>query len=719
MTSEDELFREALDHHRDGRLQEASQLYLKILQARPGQADALYLLGVVAHQTGNHAQAVELLRQALAAAPDDVRCYNVLGLSLMALGREDEAEVSFERAIAIDKSPESYNNLGNLWKNQGRLDDAISAYRNALAEAPDYANAHYNLGNAHRDKRELEEAAECFRRAVNTDPEHANALVGLGQILQALGRTKEAVPFLERAVALLPDNAEVHCDLADALQTLGQLEGATARYRKSLECNPKLSRAWYAAGCAESSRKEYAAAVVCFRKALETEPEWPEAQHNLGQVLFKLGQVDEALALFRQATDGGHPEVAEAAIAVIIPGDPASDHQAILDARRTWAESQLPPPRPTERFSHREKSCDRPLRVGYLSSFFKDRNWMKPVWGLINHHDREHFEVHLFSDAPASAIQHGYRSHPRDRFHDITGLSNEAAADRIEQAGIDLLVDLNGYSAMERLRLLALRPAPVIVAWFNMYATSGMPCYDYLVGDHEMITPSEEKFYSEKIVRVPGSHMTFEVTYPVPPVAKPPCVALRAITFGCLAPQYKITKEAVAAWSTILQQVPDSSLMLKNGTLGSPGNRKFVHGLFETHNIPAERVRLDGPSDHYRFLKTYDEIDVALDTFPYNGGITTAEAIWQGVPVVTFWGDRWVSRNSASILRAGGLGEFVGGGLEDYISIAVRLANSPGASEHLLEVRRNMRSRLLHSPVCDTRGFARNMERLYTRIAGF
>jgi len=195
-------------------------------------------------------------------------------------------------------------------------------------------------------------------------------------------------------------------------------------------------------------------------------------------------------------------------------------------------------------------------------------------------------------------------------------------------------------------------------------------------------------------------------------------VANRAITFGCLAPQYKITREAVATWSSILERVPNSSLILKNTALGSPGNRRFVHALFETHNTPAERVRLEGPSDHYRFLQTYDEIDVVLDTFPYNGGTTTTEAIWQGLPVVTYWGDRWVSRISASILRAGGLGEFVGQGLEDYVSIVIRLANSPGASDRLADLRHGMRSRLRRSPVCDTRGFARNIEKLYSQMAG-
>jgi protein O-GlcNAc transferase len=269
---------------------------------------------------------------------------------------------------------------------------------------------------------------------------------------------------------------------------------------------------------------------------------------------------------------------------------------------------------------------------------------MKPVWGLINQHDRSQFEVHLFAETAASAIKHGYRAHPWDCFHDISGPSNEAAAALIERSGIDLLVDLNGYSAQPRLALVALKPAPVIAGWFNMYASSGMASYDYLIGDDHVIPPDEEEFYCEKILRVPGSYLTFDVDCPVPPVVEPPSLATGVITFGSLATQHKINGEVIHAWCRILQQVPNSRLLMRNAVLGSAANCQFVHDLFGKHNIPRERVLLRGRADHYQFLRTYDEIDIALDTFPYNGGTTTTEAIWQGVPMVTYWGDRWASR---------------------------------------------------------------------------
>jgi protein O-GlcNAc transferase len=421
-------------------------------------------------------------------------------------------------------------------------------------------------------------------------------------------------------------------------------------------------------------------------------------------MLFELGQTDEALALFRQAALGDKPELPRAMIAVVIPGSPTSDNQAVLDARLAFARD-LPRPRAARRRTRHDR-----LRVGYLSSFFHRHNWMKPVWGLINQHDRNDIDVHLFSDAPASAIQYGYRPHPADHFYDISGDTNDAAAERIEAANIDILVDLNGYSAMQRLPILAVKPAPILIGWFNQFATTGMPVYDCLIGDAEVIPANEERFYRERIVRVPGSYLTFEVGYPVPDIAPAP---KRHLTFGCLAPLYKITPDVIATWSRILRAAPATTIVLKGTALAGQDERRYVHGAFAANGISTERVRLEGPADHEAFLETYDAIDVALDTFPYNGGTTTTEAIWQGVPVLTFQGDRWVARTSASILRAGGLGDFVARDVEDYVGRAIALATASDTPAMLSELRRTMRERLTRSPVCDTPGFARHMEAIY------
>ncbi len=497
----------------------------------------------------------------------------------------------------------------------------------------------------------------------------------------------------------------------------GRMEQALEGYREALRAEPAHGEAL--TGLCQVlealGRADEAVPFLDTALAVRIEPEG-QSQFDAACRRFRLGQVDEALALFRQVTTGVFLEPAQTGAATIIPGSPESDNRAILETRRAWAEMYVPAARRSG-FERRIESAGGPVRVGYVSSFFPNHNWMKPVWGLINHHDRGRFEIHLFSDAPADRIKYGYRPCPEDRFHDIGGLGNRAVAERIEQAGIDLLVDLNGYSETRRLPLLGLRPAPVVVEWFNMYATSGISAVDYLIGDAVVISEEEEQFYCEKIVRVAGSYLTFEVGYPAPEVAMSPCSTGGRFTFGCLAPLYKITRNVAEAWSRILHEAPDSMLLLRNSGLARSEAVEHVRGLFRERGIPPERLYLEGPAEHYEFLRTYERIDVVLDTFPYSGGTTTSEAIWQGVPVVTFAGDRWVARTSASILRAANLGEFVGRSLGEYISMAVRMANSPGRCEYLAELRRNMRSRLARSPVCDTAGFARNMERIYGEMA--
>ena len=209
---------------------------------------------------------------------------------------------------------------------------------------------------------------------------------------------------------------------------------------------------------------------------------------------------------------------------------------------------------------------------------------------------RARFEIHLVSDAPASSTQYAYAPDPRDRFHDVSRLTNAQTAQLIQEQAIDILVDLNAYSRLSRLPLFALRPAPVLVAWFNMYATSGMDCFDYLIGDPHVFASGEETFYSERVVCVPGCYLTFEVTYPVPEVAPAPIRERGHFTFGCLAPQYKITTEVVEAWVRILHGSPGSRLVLKNVALGSAANRRWVGEQFARLGVPADRLELDGPA---------------------------------------------------------------------------------------------------------------------------
>jgi protein O-GlcNAc transferase len=493
----------------------------------------------------------------------------------------------------------------------------------------------------------------------------------------------------------------------------GRPAEAIAACDRTLAIDPQFHPAWYASGCACTSLGLYAAAIPRFERAAALAPDDPATWHEFGTALFQLGLIDEALANYRRALALDGSILPRTAIATLIPGSPSADHAAVLDARRSWFDAHLP----TAPLKPLRKGLDAGarLRIGYLSAFFGSSNWMKPVWGLIQQHDRRAVELHLFSDTPEGKCP-DYRRDERDRFHDISELSYREAAERIDAADIDILVDLNGFSRVRRLAVVAFRPAPIQVAWFNMYATSGMSCFDYLIGDDAVIAPDEERHYVERIARVPGSYLTFEVRYPTPAVAEPPGVAAGRLTFGCLASHYKFTPQVIEAWSRILARAPSSRLLIRNSTLGPEENRAHLAGRFRRHGIEPDRLTLEGPAAHFDFLGTYSRIDVALDTFPYNGGTTTTESMWQGVPVLAIHGDRWAARTSRSLLLAAGLGDFVARDVDDYVDRAVRLDEDPATPGRLAELRRGMRARLAASPVCDTASLARSMEALYRQF---
>jgi predicted O-linked N-acetylglucosamine transferase (SPINDLY family) len=354
------------------------------------------------------------------------------------------------------------------------------------------------------------------------------------------------------------------------------------------------------------------------------------------------------------------------------------------------------------------------LRIGYISSFFHAPHWMKPVWALINRHDRDAFVVHLIADAtPEECEASGYKSDARDKFLSIRGVDNDRAAAQIASLDLDLLIDLNSYSRPQRLDILAYRPARTVAAWFNQYATSGMPCYDYLIGDPVVIRPEEEPFYTEKIVRVSTTYLTYEVSYPVPPVSAAPAKTNGFVTFGCFASQYKLTPQVISAWCTILRGAPRARLLIKNGTMAVDSNRAALLARFTVNGIDPARIDFEPGAPHFDYLAAYGKVDIALDPFPYNGGTTTSEALWQGVPVLCFDGDRWASRQGASLLRAAGLDGFVARDEADYIGRAIAFGNIGVPNE-----RETMRDRLAASKMMDTAGFTREMESIYRRLIG-
>jgi protein O-GlcNAc transferase len=551
----------------------------------------------------------------------------------------------------------------------------------------------------------------------------ASAVATITKLLLA-GRARAALTAGRAAARKFPHNAEISTRFGDALYFNANLREAEKRYRRAIALDPGIFQARYGLGMIQFSSRAFVEAAHSFERALELQPDDSDALFALGSCCFAVGEVDLAISHYENiaAQHGIGAErlvKARLEIAKIIPGSPTRGNSAILKVRRAWAklaEQLLPNSRKSARSL---VSSAAPVRIAYISAYFGSRNWMKPVWGVINEHDRSKFEIHLLYDGELPTAASGYRRHRNDRIHRITALDNDRAAALIQKLGIDVLVDLNGYSYTRRLGLMLHKPAPVQLGWFNMYATTGMRQYDAIIGDAHVIDTEEVPLYREKILRVPGTYLAFNVPYETPDVAPPPCITApnRALTFGCLAPQYKITPPVLAAWAEILKASPAARLVLRNTFLGDARNRVEVHARFAKLGIASERVTLHQPAKHFDFLKTYSEIDVALDTFPYSGGTTTMESLWQGVPVLTFDGDRWASRTSKSLLLAARFEDWVMPSREAYIKRAIDLAHSERTPAMLAARRDGIRWGLLSSAVCDTARLCGELEAIYKKIA--
>jgi protein O-GlcNAc transferase len=469
---------------------------------------------------------------------------------------------------------------------------------------------------------------------------------------------------------------------------------------------------WRVTGNTLLSVREFAQAAAAFENGLQLNADDEEARYGLATAHFQLGDVTRAVDHFQFVAERFNNPKAWLSLATIIPGCPQADHQRVLDVRRKLA-NRLAADSGEKPWTPRQRGASTRLRVGYISAFFDRANYMKPVWGLINGHDRRRFEVCLFADdLPQSGLD-WFQRRSDDRVHLTTTLNNDQLIASIRDEALDILVDLNGYSAPPRLSIYVHRLAPVCVAWFNMYATSGLPGIDWIIGDDSVVHAAEEQFYTERVARLPQSYLSFCVGHDAPPVAPPPCLSRDGFTFGSLVSQYKVTPAVLDAWSEILTRAPASRLALANRILGSKCNRDYLCEKFEARGVDRQRLEFFEPAKHYEFLKYYDQIDLALDAFPYNGGTTTTEAIWQGVPVLTFDGDRWAARTSKTLLMSCHLAEFVAAGPREYVDAAVEWATSPDAPHKLAALRQSMREELLKSPVCQTDNMIQAMEQTY------
>jgi protein O-GlcNAc transferase len=698
-----------------GQLDEAIAAYRQAIALRPGYAEAYSNLGNALTNVGQLDEAIAACRQAIALRPNYAKAHNNLGVALRDRGQLDEAIAAYRQAIILDPNlPEAHTNLGNVLRSKERLDEAIAAYRQAIVLSPRYAGAYSNLGNVLRDKGQLDEAIAAHRQAIALVPNFAGAYTNLGNALADKGQLDDAIAAHRQAIALKPNYAEAHSNLGNALRDKGQLIEAIAACRQAITLRPNYAGAYSNLGSALTNQGQLDEAVAAYRQAIFLQPNLPEAHNNLGNALRDIGELDEAVAAYRQAI-ALRPDYAGAYSNLVyaLHFHPGYDAQAIAEEHRRWNRQHAEPLRQFIQPHNNPPHPDRRLRVGYVSADFRNHSVSRFLLPLLRHHDHSAFEIICYSDvANGDAMTDSLRA-CADGWHNIVGYADERVANKVREDKIDILVDLAGHTAGNRLQVFALKPAPVQITYLGYPGTTGLSQMDYRLSDLFADPPGEtESLHTEKLWRLPVCNWCCREPDDAPPVR--PSRSDGPICFGTFNNFAKASPAIMDLWAAILMANPSSRLIIKSRGLGEPSVRRRIAQFFQSRGVPADRLDIRGSEPDVRsHLLVYNQLDIALDSFPYHGTTTTCDALWMGVPVVTLAGPSHVSRVGVSLLSCIGLPELIAQSPEEYVSIAVGLA---GDFARLAELRRTLRERMRASPLMDAPRFARNIEAAYRQM---
>ncbi|MEQ1859008.1 MAG: tetratricopeptide repeat protein [Chthoniobacteraceae bacterium] len=637
----------AMDHHAAGRFAEAENFYRKLLAVEPGNPDIIHLLGAVAANTNRQAEGLVLMERAIAMNPNVARYHSNLGTLLLNMRDYDRAITCYQEALRLDPNcAGAYYNMGLTRFNQRRWDESIAAYRAALRLQPDYPACELNLGSSLVAAGQIDAAIGLYRSVLQRRPGDAPIATNLGNCLKEKGELDAAIEVYRHALAIAPGDAPTWNNLGVALKDQGMIEGSIAAFQHSLELQPGSA----------------------------------EVRSNL---VFTM--------LF----------------------DPRCEPAALAAEEREWNRHHVAPLRAQFQPHANDRSPERRLRVGYVSADFREHVVGRALLPVFERHDREKVEVVCYAVCAPDPVTRRFVEKAA-LWRDVADVPDAELAARIRDDGIDILVDLALHTSDNRLKLFAHKPAPVQVSWLGYPGSSGVETIDWRITDPFLEPPGGESSPSaEQPFRLPHCWSCYEPPAGSPPVNALPVLSRGFFTFGSLNNFCKINDTVLETWARILGAVAESRLVLLTKT-GS--HRSRMADFMRAHGIAPERFEfLDyrssaeglAPGD---YLRRYERIDLALDTFPYNGMTTTFDALWMGVPVVSLVGKFSLGRAGLSILSNVGLSEFAVESRDDYVRCAVESAHK---IQRLVELRTGLRSRLQASPLLDPAALTREVEAAY------
>ncbi len=672
--------------------------------------------------TFNAKSPVDTLSQAkilITKYPDHFFAWKVLSCVLHDQGQYQQAKEGFEHCLKLNSRDfETFNNLGNTYLDLQRFDKAKEMYSQAIALNPKYSAARHNLANVLMKTGELEKAILSYDEAINLDPSLFIAHFNMGAVLSMLGRHKEAVNCYTKALKLCPGHAQSYFGMAVALEKSHFWVDAVENYKKAIEEKSDYAEAYSNYGNLLYLQGDLKSAKSSLHKAISLTPSLIQAQCNLGLVQIALGQIEEAAETYCCALLAA-PDSKEVFSNLLFSmhfGNRWS-MQEIYEFHLEWSQRFESPKltQPALYQSTQVKAGKRP-RIAFISPDLYAHPVTLFLRPLIANWPHERLELGFYASVKRPDDATRWFQQASQFWVDIAGMNDEKAAHRIAQDEVDVLIELSGHTGENRLSVLAYRPAPVQVSWLGYFDTTGMQSVNYLIADSVCVTPQMERFFSEKVLRLPDDFVCFDPTIDAPEVSHLPVNSKGHITFGSQNQLAKVTDEVLDLWAKVLEQTPQSRLMFQAKAFNDPEVIARYADKFAQRGIESVRIDFIAGCTRQQILQNYCNVDISLDPFPCAGGTTTCESLWMGVPVVTLLGDRFGGRHSASHLSNVGLSQLIAQDPEQYLKIVRDLCADLPA---LAKLRAGLREQMKASPMCDGPLFAKNFEKLLFEIIDF
>ncbi|HZZ57347.1 MAG TPA: tetratricopeptide repeat protein [Opitutaceae bacterium] len=714
MTTSAETLKRGGERHAAGDLAGARAHYLQVLGAEPKSAQALFLLGIVEMQEGKLDAALWRIEQAIAAAPEVTRYWYGCGEVLTRLGRFADAAAAYRRILAAEPAmAEAHYALGVALQSQGDPGGAAAAFLEALRLRPEYRNdAGYsvNLGLAYCDLRQFAEAVAMLEQATRLNPQLPEAAFNLANALAGAGRTLEAAEWYVRAITLRPNYGAAFNNLGNVLRQEGEFKAALEAFEQAERAEPESTApANNLAGLYRRlGRLDEAETVL--ERALKAHPGSAATLSNLGNVRKENADMTGAIECFRRAVALAPADSIAHGNLVYSLTFVAADAAPVLAEARRWNERHAAPLQPKARAHRNDRTPGRRLRVGYVAGDFREHCQSLFTVPLFTHHDRDAVEIFAYSSVERPDALTARLRGLAGTWREVRHLNDEELAALIRRDEVDVLVDLEMQMSNGRPLVFARKPAPVQIAWLAYPSTTGMDAIDAVFSDPRLAPPGAERDYAERLVRLPDTFWCYDPLTDGPAAGGLPAGPSGPVTFGCLNAPYKITEHTLRLWCGVLRSVPNSRLVVLGPTGRHQGD--FL-ARFASAGIDPARVTVQGFLPRTEYLESYRRIDLALDTFPYNGHTTSLDAYWMGVPVVTRVGPAAVGRAGLSQLHHLGLLDLAADSDEGFVTQAVALAHD---RPRLADLRQDLRARMQKSPLMDAPRFARGVESAYRAL---